>query len=143
MRVVRRLALFILIVGGAAVCFLTFGVSVSLLFSLFGPTSLLNEILGYISLAGPVPLLAGAVLLFFRSKQTLGAKLTLAGSFILSLYMVICYTRLDVYSVRILERMLWFGLIPLTVLAVDYASYRVYKLVHSAESFAQGATQSS
>jgi hypothetical protein len=123
-------ALFILIVGGAAVCFLTFGVFVSFLFSL-GPPSLSNQILGYASLAGPVPLFAGSLLLLFHRTQKLGAKMVLAGSFIMSLYMVICYTKLDVYAVRFRERLLWFGLIPLAVLGVDYASYRVYKLVHS------------
>ena len=129
MKSVKGLAAFVLIVGGAAVCFLTFGVALSFLFSLFAPPPILDRILGYASLAGPLPLLAGAVLLFFQRTQRLGAKLTLAGCFILSAYMVVCYTRLDVYSVRMVERLLWFGLIPLAVLAADYAAYRIYLLI--------------
>lgn len=129
MKSVKGLAAFVLIVGGAAVCFLTFGVALSFLFSLFAPPPLLDRILGYASLAAPLPLLAGAVLLFFQRTQRLGAKLTLAGCFILSVYMVVCYTRLDLYSVRMLERLFWFGLIPLAVLAADYAAYRIYLLI--------------
>lgn len=132
MRSVKIPAFFILIVGGAAISFLTFGVSVSFLFSLFGLPDLASQILGYASLAGPVPLLAGGLLLLFHRAQQLGAKLALAGSFILSLYLVICYARLGIYSLRILDRLFWFGLVPLAVLGVDYASYRVYKLVHPA-----------
>jgi hypothetical protein len=99
--------------------------------------------LGYASLAGPVPLLAGSLLLLFQRTQHIGAKLALAGSFILSLYLVICYTRLGIYSVRILERLLWFGLIPLAVLGVDYASYRVYRIVHPARHSTSNAGASS
>ncbi len=131
MKSVKGLAAFVLIVGGAAVCFLTFGVAMSFLFYLFTPPPLLARVLGYASMAGPLPLLTGAVLLFFHRTQHLGAKLTLAGCFILSVYMVVCYTRLDVYSVRLLERLLWFGLIPLAVLAADYAAYRIYAAVRS------------
>jgi hypothetical protein len=130
MKSVKGLAAFVLIVGGAAVCFLTFAVSLSFLFSLFAPPPLLNQVLGYISLAGPLPLLAGTVMLFFPRTQKLGVKLTLAGCFVLSVYMVICYTRLDVYSVGIWDRLFWFGLMPIAVLAADYAAYRLYLLIN-------------
>ncbi|HEY6307140.1 MAG TPA: hypothetical protein VI488_11865 [Candidatus Angelobacter sp.] len=128
MKSVKRLAAFVLIVGGATACFLTFAVALSFLFSLFSRPPVLDQILGYASLAGPLPLLIGAVLLFFPNRQKLGAKLTLAGCFVLSVYMVVCYTRLDVYSEGIWDRLFWFGLIPVAVLAADYASYRIYLL---------------
>jgi hypothetical protein len=129
MKSVKGLATFVLIAGGAAVCFLAFAVALSFLFSLFAPPPVLNQILGYISLAGPLPLLAGSAMLFFLRTQQLGAKLTLAGCFILSVYMVVCYARLGVFSVGIWDRLFWFGLIPVAVLAVDYAAYRLYLLV--------------
>jgi hypothetical protein len=137
MKSVSGLATFVLIVGAPAACFLTFGVSVSFLFSFFTLPSLLSELLGYSSLAGPVPLVAGAVLLFSHRTQMVGARLVLVGSVILSLYMVICLTQLDVDSVRISEQVLWFILIPLAVVAVDYAAYRIFKLVRASAPQAQ------
>lgn len=128
MRSTKGLAAFVLVVGGVTSCFLTFGVAVSYLFYIFTRPPLVSQILGYASLAGPLPLLIGSVLLFFHRTQRLGARLTLAGSFILSVYVIICYMRLEVYSVPILERLLWFVLAPVAVLAVDAASYRIYKL---------------
>jgi hypothetical protein len=129
MKSVKALAIVVLILGLPTMGFLTFGVAMSFLFYIFAPPPLGRQILGYISLAGPIPLWAGAVLLFFPRTRTLGAKLALAGSFIMTVYLVVCYSRLEVYSVRLLERMLWFGVIPLAVLIVDYASYRAYLAV--------------
>jgi hypothetical protein len=125
----KMLAIIVLILGLPTMSFLTFGVAMSFLFYIFAPPPLGREILGYISLAGPIPLWAGAVLLFFPRTRKLGARLVLAGSFIMTVYLVVCYSRLEVYSVRVMERMLWFGVIPLAVLAVDYASYRAYLAV--------------
>jgi hypothetical protein len=129
MKSVKGLAAFVLVLGGAAVCFLTFAVAFSFLFTLFARPPVLNQIIGYSSLAGPLPLLAGTVLLFPHRTQKLGARLTVAGCFVLSVYMVVCYARLDVYSVGLWDRLFWFGLIPVAVLAADYASYRIYLLL--------------
>jgi len=129
MKSVKGLAAFVLVVGGAAVCFLAFAISLSFLFSLFTPPPVLNQVLGYMSLAGPLPLLAGTVMMFFAKAQRLGVKVALAGCFVLSAYMVICYTRLDVYSVGIWDRLFWFGMMPIAVLAADYATYRIYLLL--------------
>lgn len=129
MRSVKALAAFVLIVGGPAIGFLTFAVAVSFLFSLFAPPGPTSQVLGYAALAGPLPLGVGAVLLFLSRTQRLGARLTLVGSVILTVYLIVCYTRLDVNAVRLSERLLWFGLVPLAVLAVDYAAYRIYLLV--------------
>lgn len=126
---VKALALFILIVGGAAICFLTFGVALSFLFALFSPPPVRDQILGYSSMAGPVPLLAGAVLLFFKRTQRFGAKLTLAGSAILTAYLVICYVRLNP-SAGVPVRLFLFVLLPVVVLVVDVAAYRIYKLTN-------------
>jgi hypothetical protein len=136
MKSVKGLAVFVLIVGGAAVCFLTFAVALSFLFSLFTRPPVLDQILGYISLAGPLPLLAGAVMVFFPRTQRQGAKLVLAGCFILSVYMVVCYTRLNVYSAGLGDRLFWFGLIPVAVLAADYAAYRLYLLITASSAAA-------
>lgn len=126
MKSVKALASVLLILGLPTMGFLTFGVAMSFLFYIFNPPPASQQIVGYISLAGPLPLLAGAIMLFFPRTAVTGAKLALAGSFILSFYMVVCYSRLNVYSVRLMERMLWFGIVPLAVLAVDYTSYRAY-----------------
>jgi hypothetical protein len=129
MKSVRGLAAFVLVVGGAAICFLTFAIALSFLFSLFSAPPVLDRVFGYVSLAGPLPLLTGAVLLFFPRTQKVGSKLTLGGCFVLSVYMLVCYARLDVYSVGIWDRLFWFGLMPVAVLAADYASYRIYALL--------------
>lgn len=129
MKSVKALASVLLILGLPTMGFLTFAVAVSFLFYIFSPPPLGQQILGYISLAGPVPLWLGAILLFFPRNGVLGAKLVLAGSFILTVYLLVCYSRLYVYSVQIVERLLWFGVIPLAVLAVDYTAYRAYLAV--------------
>ncbi len=126
----RALAIVLLVLGLPTMGFLTFAVAMSFLFYIFGPPPPLGQqILGYISLAGPLPLWAGAILLFFPRTRQLGAGLALAGSVVLTIYLVVCYSRLYVYSVRLMERLLWFGMIPLAVLAIDYMSYRAYLAV--------------
>jgi hypothetical protein len=42
---------------------------------------------------------------------------------------VVWYARLGVFSVGIWDRLFWFGLIPVAVLAADYAAYRIYLLL--------------
>lgn len=129
MKSVKALASVLLILGLPTMGFLTFAVAVSFLFYIFSPPPLGHQILGYISLAGPIPLWLGTILLFFPRTRVLGARLVLAGSFILTVYLLVCYSRLYVYSVQIAERLLWFGVIPLAVLAVDYTGYRAYLAV--------------
>lgn len=129
MKSVKALASVLLILGLPTMGFLTFAVAVSFLFYIFSPPPLGQQILGYISLAGPIPLWLGAILLYFPRTRVLGARLALAGSFILTVYLVVCYSRLYVYSVRVIERLLWFGIIPLAVLAIDYTAYRAYLAV--------------
>jgi hypothetical protein len=137
MRSVKPLAGVLLILGLPTTGLLTFFVAVRLLFYIFSPPPLGQQILGYVSLATPIPLAAGAVLLFYPRTRVLGARLALAGSFILTVYMVVFYSRLYVYSVGLMERLLWFGIIPLAVLAVDYTSYRAYLAVKE-QNAAQG-----
>ena len=129
MKSVKALASLLLILGLPTMGFLTFAVAVSFLFYIFSPPPLGQLILGYISLAGPIPLWLGAILLFSPRTRVLGARLVLAGSFILTVYLLVCYSRLYVYSVQIVERVLWFGVIPLAVLAVDYTGYLAYLAV--------------
>jgi hypothetical protein len=128
MQSVKVLAFFVLIVGGSAMGLLTFGVSLSFLFYLFTPPPVWRQVVGYASLLGPIPLVTGAMLSFFKRTQRIGAKVALAGSALLTAYMVVCFLRLDIQSVGILERLLWFALAPLAVLAVDAATFRIYKL---------------
>jgi hypothetical protein len=126
----KVLAVFVLVVGGLAMGLLTFGVSLSLLFYLFTPPPVWHQAVGYVSLLGPVPLVTGAVLLFFERTQRAGAKLALAGSALMTAYMVVCFFRLDIRSVGILEKLLWFALTPVAVAAVDTATFRIYKLTN-------------
>jgi hypothetical protein len=132
MQSVKVLAVFVLLVGGSTMGLLTFGVSLSFLFYLFTPPPVWRQVVGYTSLLGPIPLVAGAILSFFKRTQGIGAKVALAGSALLTAYMVLCFLRLDIQSVGILERLLWFILAPLAVLAVDAATFRIYKLTKPA-----------
>ena len=143
MKSVKALASVLLILGLPTMGFLTFAVALSFLFYIFSAPPLGQQILGYISLAGPIPLWTGTILLFFPRTRVLGARLALAGSFILTVYLVVCYSRLYVYSVRMIERLLWFGLIPLAVLAIDYTSYRAYLAVKTQGDRGQGSAAAS
>ena len=62
----------------AAVCFLTFLVLMTFLFTIFIEPPEWKQVIGYASLVGPLPLMAGATLLFFRRTEKPGAKLVLA-----------------------------------------------------------------
>lgn len=116
----------LLLLGLPAMGFLTFAVAVNFLFYIFAPPPALRQIIGYVSLAGPLPLWAGAIMLFFPRTQKPGAKLALAGAFIMNVYLVLCYSKLYVSSSEILERILWYGVVPLAVLTLDYTAYRAY-----------------
>ena len=129
MKSVKGLAIVLLILGLPTMGLLTFGVAMSFLFYIFAQPPLGRQILGYISLAGPIPLWAGAILLFFARTRKLGARLVLAGSFIMTVYLVVWYAKLGIDAERLPERILWWGVIPLVVLAVDYTSYRAYLAV--------------
>ena len=126
---VKLLASFVLVVGGACMAWLAFVVYLSYTLTFFVPVSAGDEIIGNISVLGVVPLIAGAILLFFDQRQKLGARLIFSGSVILTAYLGICYTRLAFQYMGRLEEILWFVVIPLVVLAVDLAVYKIYKLV--------------
>jgi len=126
---VKLLALFVLVVCGACMAWLAFVVYLSYTLTFFVPVSTGDEIIGNISVLGVVPLIAGAVLLFFDQRQKLGTRLIFSGSVILTAYLGICYARLTFQYMGRLEEILWFVVIPLVVLAVDLAVYKIYKLV--------------
>ena len=126
---VKLLALFVLTVGGACMALFTFAIYFSYTFSLFVAVSARDQVLGNGSIVGAVPLIAGAVLLFFHQTQRLGARLTLAGSVVLTAYLALCYVRLSFDSMELVWKMLWFGLFPVAVVAVDWAWYKIYRVV--------------
>src|SRR5713101_1675503 len=110
MQSVKVLAVLVVIVGGSDMSLLTFGMNLSFLFYLFTQPPVWHQVVGYASLLGPVPLVTGAALLFFERTQRVGAKVALAGSAFMTAYMVVCFLRLDIRSVGIFERLLWFAL---------------------------------
>jgi hypothetical protein len=141
MHSVKVLAVFVLIVGGSAMGLLTFGVSLSLLFYLFTPPPVWHQVVGYASLLGPIPLVTGSVFTFFERTRRIGAKVALAGSALMTAYMVVCFLRLDIRSVGMLEKLLWFALTPLAVLTVDAATFKIYKLTKLASLPARQAVR--
>lgn len=122
----KGFAIVLLILGLPTMGFLTFAVAMSFLFYIFASPPLGRQILGYLSLVGPLPLCLGAILLLFSKTEKLGSRLAFAGSFILSVYLVICYSRVQLGAIELLERILWFGVVPVAVLTVDYTAYRAY-----------------
>jgi hypothetical protein len=128
---VKVLAALVLVVGVPTMGFLTFAVAVSFLVYIFREPPLGRQILGYVSLVGPIPLWTGAILLFFPRTGKLGARLALAGSFIMTVYLVTAYSMVDVRAPQLVTRMLLFGVVPVAVLAVDYMSYRAYPAVQA------------
>ena len=126
MKSAKGFGFVLLILGIPTMGFLTFAVAMSFLFYIFTPPPLWRQVVGYISLCGPIPLWAGAILLFFSRTERFAAKLVLAGSFVMTVYLVICYSRVDVLAIQLLERVLWFGVVPLAVLTLDYTAYRAY-----------------
>ena len=128
---VKALAIFLLVVGGATSIFLSFALSLNYLFSFFGPVPTTDKIIGYAVLAGPAPLIAGAALALFR-KQRPGALLALAGSVILTAWMIIFYSKGGLHGLLLWEQLLWFVLVPVAVVATDIVACRIYKLTSAA-----------
>jgi len=126
---VKLLASFVLVAGGACMALFTFAIYLSYTLTFFVAVSTRDQILGNGSIIGAVPLIAGALLLFFHQTQRLGARLTLAGSMVLTAYLALCYARLSFNSMELVWKMLWFGLFPVVVVAVDWASYKIYRAV--------------
>src|SRR5438067_2758646 len=108
---VKLLASFVLVVGGACMAWLAFVVYLSYTLTFFVPVSTGDEIIGNISVLGAIPLIAGAVLLFFDQRQKLGTRLIFSGSVILTAYVGICYARLTFQYMGRLEERLWFVVI--------------------------------
>jgi len=123
----RALAWLVLIAGGAAVCFLTFLVAMTFLFSIFIEPPVWKQVIGYASLVGPLPVMTGATLLFFRRTEKPGAKLVLVGSALMTLYMIVCFLRLDARAMGWLPFFLIYVLAPVVVLAVDGVAVRIHK----------------
>jgi len=135
---VKLLALLVLVVGGACMSLFAFTIWVNLTLSFFVAVSTRDLVLGYGSFIGVVPLIAGAILLLFEQTQKPGARVTLLGAAVLTLYLVICYFRLSfdsmeiplqIFSMKIPLQILWFGVFPLAVIAVDWATYKVHRMV--------------
>jgi len=126
---VKLLALFVLVVGGACMSLFTFAIYFSYTFTLFVAVSTRDLILGYGSIIGVVPLIAGAAMLLFEQTQKPGARVTLLGSVVLTLYLVFCYFRISFDSMELIWKMLWFGAFPMAVAAVDWVSYKLHRLV--------------
>ena len=126
---VKLLALLVLVVGGACVSLFTFAIYFSYTFTLFTSVSMRDQILGDVSIVGVLPLIAGAIMLLFEPTQKPGARVTLLGAAVLTLYLVICYFRLSFDSMGILLQSVWFGVFPVAVIAVDWATYKVHRMV--------------
>ena len=118
----------------------TFAIYFSYTFSLFVAVSARDQVLGNGSIVGAVPLIAGAVLLFFHQTQRLGARLTLAGSVVLTAYLIISYIRLNFDSMELIWKLVWFALLPAVVIATDAAAYRIYKLAQPTKAVAASAS---
>ena len=126
---VKLLSLFVLIVGGACMSLFAFTIWVNLTLSFFVAVSTRDLILGYGSLIGVVPLIAGAILLLFDQTQKSGARIALLGSMVLTLYLVLCYFRINFGYMEIVYKVLWFGVFPAAVIAVDWATYKIHRMV--------------
>ena len=126
---VKLLALFVLIVGGACMSLFTFAIYFSYTFSLFVAVSTRDLILGYGSIPGAIPLIAGAAMLLFEQTQKPGARVTLLGSAVLTLYLVFCYFRVNFEYMEWSWKLLWFAVFPVVVIAVDWAAYKIHRLV--------------
>ena len=126
---VKLLALFVLVVGGACMSLFTFAIYFSYTFTLFVAVSTRDLVLGYGSIIGVVPLIAGAIMLFFDQTQKRGARVTLLGSAVLTLYLVICYFRLSFAAMEPALKMLWFRACPVAVIAVDWTTYAIHRMV--------------
>ena len=130
---ISLLASFVLIVGGACMSLLTFAIYFSFTFAIFIPTTTRDQALGNGSIVGAVPIIAGAILVFFGPTRKIGTILTLAGSVVLTAYLVICYIRLNFDSMELIWKLVWFALLPAVVIATDVAAYRIYKLTQPSE----------
>jgi len=126
---VKLLSLFVLIVGCACVSLFTFAIYFSYTFTLFTSVSMRDQILGNSSIIGVLPLISGAILLLFDQTQKPGARVTLLGAAVLTLYLVICYFRLSFDAMEIGLKTLWFGVFPVAVIAVDWATYKIHRMV--------------
>ena len=126
---VKLLSLFVLIVGGACMSLFTFAIYFSYTFTLFTSVSTRDQILGNSSIVGVLPLIAGAILLLFDKTQKPGARVTLLGSAVLTLYLVICYFRLSFDAMDGGLKILWFSVFPVAVIAVDWATYKIHRMV--------------
>ena len=98
------------------------------MFTIFIDPPVWKQVIGYASLAGPLPLITGAILLLFRGKKKLGARLVLAGSAIMTLYVIVCFLRLDSHGMEPLLFLLTYVLAPVVVFAVDGVAVRIHKL---------------
>ena len=126
---VKLLALFVLVVGGACISLFTFAIYFSYTFTLFVAVTKRDLIMGYGSIIGIFPLIAGAIMLLFDQTQKPGARVTLLGAAVLTLYLVICYFRLSFDAMGIPLWSLWFGVFPVAVIAVDWATYKIHRIV--------------
>ena len=126
---VKLLALFVLVVGGACMSLFTFAIYFSYTFILFAPVATRDEVLGNGSIIGAVPLITGAIMLLFARTQKPGARVTLLGSVVLTLYLVFCYFRLSFDSMELTWKMLWFAVFPVAVATVDWTAYKIHRLV--------------
>jgi len=136
---ISLLASFVLIVGGACMSLLTFAIYFSFTFTIFIPAATRDQVLGNGSIIGAVPIIVGAIMVFFRQTRKTGTVLTLAGSVILTSYLIICYIRLNFDSMELIWKLVWFALLPAVVIATDVAAYRIYKLTQPAKAAAASA----
>ena len=136
---ISLLASFVLIVGGACMSLLTFAIYFSFTFTIFIPTTTRDQVLGNGSIIGAVPIIAGAILVFFGPTRKIGTILTLAGSMVLTAYLIISYIRLNFDSMELIWKLVWFALLPAVVIATDVAAYRIYKLTQPAKAAAASA----
>ena len=137
---ISLLASFVLIVGGACMSLLTFAIYFSFTFTIFIPTTTRDQVLGNGSIIGAVPIIVGAIMVFFGPTRKIGTILTLAGSVVLTAYLIISYIRLNFDSMELIWKLVWFALLPAVVIATDAAAYRIYKLAQPTKAVAASAS---
>ena len=119
---------------------LTFAIYFSFTFTIFIPTTTRDQVLGNGAIIGAIPIIVGAIMVFFGQTRKTGTVLTLAGSVVLTSYLIICYIRLNFDSMELIWKLVWFALLPAVVIATDVAAYRIYKLTQPTKAVAASAS---
>ena len=98
------------------------------MFTIFVDPPVWKRVIGYASLVGPLPLITGAILLMFRRTEKPGAKLVLAGGVVMTVYMIVCFLRLEARAMEPPVFFLTYVLAPVVTFVVDGVAVRIHKL---------------